>query len=73
MVGGGIRLARPTATLAGDLEACAAWDGAMAPPPRSRPTLLLLGEEDRMTPAARVVAGGRHRGRAHHILPGCAT
>ena len=75
MVGGGIRLigeADP-ATLAGDLEACAAWDGAMdAAAAVACPTLLLLGEEDRMTPAARArplaaaIAGARTT-----VLPGC--
>lgn len=75
MVGGGIRLigeAEPE-RLARDLEACAAWDGAIAAAGRvACPTLLLLGEDDRMTPAARArplaaaIAGARTV-----VLPGC--
>ncbi|WP_374441845.1 alpha/beta fold hydrolase [Stella sp.] len=75
MVGGGIRLigeADPE-TLARDLEACAAWDGALAAAARvACPALLLLGEDDRMTPAIRArplaaaIAGARMV-----VLPGC--
>jgi len=75
MVGGGMRLigeADPE-TLARDLEACAAWDGALASAARvACPTLLLLGEDDRMTPAGRArplaaaIAGARTV-----VLPGC--
>jgi pimeloyl-ACP methyl ester carboxylesterase len=75
MVGGGIRLigeAEPE-RLARDLEACAAWDGAIAAAGQvACPTLLLLGEDDRMTPAGRArpltaaIAGARTV-----VLPGC--
>lgn len=56
MVGGGIRLIGQTdpETLATDLEACAAYGGGLAAAAGVRcPSLLVLGEDDRMTPAAR--------------------
>lgn len=56
MVGGGIRLVALTEpeTLATDLEACAAYGGGLAAAGQVRcPSLLLLGEDDRMTPASR--------------------
>ncbi|MCC7272798.1 MAG: alpha/beta hydrolase [Alphaproteobacteria bacterium] len=75
MVGGGLRLigeADPAA-LATDLRACAAYDGALAAAAAVRcPTLLLLGADDRMTPAGRAkplaaaIAGARTT-----VLPGC--
>jgi pimeloyl-ACP methyl ester carboxylesterase len=54
LAGGALRLLEraPAASLAADLAACAAYDGAATAAARVRcPTLLLLGAEDRMTPA----------------------
>ncbi|BBK34371.1 alpha-beta hydrolase superfamily lysophospholipase [Stella humosa] len=80
MVAGGIRLigeADPE-TLATDLEACAAYGGALAAAAAvACPTLLLLGAEDRMTPAGRArplgqaIAGARTvvlAGAGHMIM-----
>lgn len=56
MVAGGIRLIGRSdpETLATDLEACAAYRDGLAAAARVRcPSLLLVGEDDRMTPAAR--------------------
>jgi pimeloyl-ACP methyl ester carboxylesterase len=59
-------------SLAGDLAACAAYRGAMAAAAKvSAPTLLLLGGDDRMAPAAKAVDFARafSAGRAQE-LPG---
>lgn len=56
MMGGAISLLEraPAGTLAADLAACDAYDGASAAAARvSCPTLLLLGAADRMTPPAK--------------------
>jgi pimeloyl-ACP methyl ester carboxylesterase len=55
MLGSGVRLLQraPNGALAAGLAACNAYQGALAAAPRVNcPTLLLLGEIDRMTPPA---------------------
>lgn len=75
VTGGGRRLLQRSApgVLASDLAACAAYeDGLQAAAAVACPTLLLLGAEDRMTPAragrklAAAIAGAEAR-----VLPGC--
>jgi pimeloyl-ACP methyl ester carboxylesterase len=62
----------PAASLAADLVSCAAYKGAAEAAARVRcPTLLLLGAEDRMTPAAKGRAfAERIAGARVTVLPG---
>ena len=72
--GGAMRLLEraPAASLAADLAACDAYDGAAQAAARVRcPTLLLLGAEDRMTPPSRGAAfAERFAAPRVTILPG---
>jgi pimeloyl-ACP methyl ester carboxylesterase len=62
----------PVLSLAGDLAACDSYRGAeRAAAAIHCPTLFLLGEEDRMTPAGKGAAfAGRIRGAEVVRLPG---